>query len=474
MNRAPHHVRQPTVDLGVGPHNPHDASQLIAALTVDPSGEVPVDQLSVPEISVTNGLAATIGQLLGDDLPVAIECYDGSRIGPRDASTRLVIRSPDVLRYLIAAPGELGFGRAYVSGQLDVEGSIFDALELRRHFRASKLSKRQWFALARAIGAKALRPPPPRPAEEVRLRGRRHSRSRDAAAISHHYDVSNRFYELVLGPSMTYSCAVWPSRHSTLEAAQAAKNDLVCRKLDLRPGMRLLDVGCGWGGMAMHAAGHYGVHVVGVTISERQAEWARRAVADAGLSGLVEIREQDYRDLSDAPFDAISSIGMFEHVGVAHLSEYFDRLHALLRPGGRLLNHGISRPFGQRPRFARRGFIDRYVFPDGELHEIGSVVSGIQAAGFEARHVESLREHYALTLRAWVDNLERAWEEAVVQVGPARARVWRLYMAGCATGFEDGGIQVHQVLAVRPDAGASHMPLRPTWHPPSLAVPSTE
>jgi cyclopropane-fatty-acyl-phospholipid synthase len=411
---------------------------------------------------MTNGLAAAIVELLGDDLPVAIECYDGSRIGPLDASTRLVVRSPDALRYLIAAPGELGFGRAYVSGELDVDGSIFDTLELRRNLPTIRLGVRQWLLLARVVGRAGLRPPP-RPAEEARLRGRRHSRSRDSAAISHHYDVSNRFYELVLGPSMTYSCAVWPSSDSTLEEAQTAKNDLVCRKLDLRPGMRLLDVGCGWGGMAMHAALHYGVHAVGVTISDHQAQWARGAVAEAGLSDLVEIRTQDYREVSDGPFDAISSIGMFEHVGLAQLSEYFDRLHALLRPGGRLLNHGISRPFGQRPRFARRGFIDRYVFPDGELHEIGSVVSRIQAAGFEARHAESLREHYALTLRSWVHNLECSWEEAVAQVGPARARVWRLYMAGCAIGFEDGGVQVHQVLAVRPDAGASHMPLRPTW-----------
>lgn len=412
---------------------------------------------------MTDGLAATIVELLGDDLPVAIECYDGSRIGPREAPTRIVVRSPDALRYLLAAPGELGFGRAYVSGQLDVDGSIFDVLELRRNMPAIKLGARQWLAFARVVGRAGLRPPPPRPSEETRLRGRRHSTSRDAAAVSHHYDVSNRFYELVLGPSMTYSCAVWASSDSTLEAAQTAKNDLVCRKLDLQPGMRLLDVGCGWGGMAMHAARHYGVRAVGVTISERQAEWARHAVAEAGLADLVEIRGQDYREVGDAAFDAISSIGMFEHVGLAHLSGYFDRLHALLRPGGRLLNHGISRPFGQRPRFARRGFISRYVFPDGELHEIGSVVSRVQAAGFEARHVESLREHYALTLRAWVHNLERAWGEAVAQVGPARARVWLLYMAGCAIGFEDGGVQVHQVLAVRPDAGASRMPLRPAW-----------
>jgi cyclopropane-fatty-acyl-phospholipid synthase len=419
-----------------------------------------IDEHPTWEVSATKGLATSVGELLREDLPVAIECYDGSRIGPRDAPARIVVRSPNALRYVLFAPSQLGFGRAYVSGELDVDGSIFDVFELRR---SVQFGARQWIALARLVGRSGLWPPPPRPAEEAHLRGRRHSRSRDAAAISHHYDVSYRFYEMVLGPSMTYSCAVWPSQDATLEEAQTAKYDLVCRKLDLRPGMRLLDVGCGWGGMAMHAARHYGVHAVGVTISQRQAEWSRQAVAAAGLSELVEIRVQDYREVDDAPFDAISSIGMFEHVGLARLSEYFDRLHALLRPGGRLLNHGISRPPGQDPRFARGGFVDRYVFPDGELHEIGSVVSRVQAAGFEARHVESLREHYALTLRAWVRNLECSWEDAVAQVGPARARIWRLYMAGSAIGFEEGGIEVYQVLAVRPDAGASHMPLRPTW-----------
>jgi len=215
----------------------------------------------------------------------------------------------------------------------------------------------------------------------------------------------------------------------------------------------------------MHAAQHHGVRAVGVTLSQRQAEWAQRAVRDAGLEDRVEIRIQDYRDVHDGPYDAISSIGMFEHVGAAKLDEYFATLLTLLRPGGRLLNHGISRPGGTRarPRFARRGFIDRYVFPDGELHEVGSVVSRIQNSGFEARHVESLREHYALTLRAWVGNLEASWNRAVEEVGVARARVWRLYMAACAVNFEEGRNQIHQVLAVRDDGGASGFALRPDW-----------
>jgi cyclopropane-fatty-acyl-phospholipid synthase len=228
--------------------------------------------------------------------------------------------------------------------------------------------------------------------------------------------------------------------------------------------MRLLDVGCGWGGMVLHAAATHGVRAVGVTVSRRQAEWAEKAVAEAGLADRVEIRYQDYRDVRDGPFDAISSIGMFEHVGLSQLRVYFGGLRRLLRPGGRLLNHAIARPPNAgRTRFQPNSFIDRYVFPDGELHEVGSVVSTMQGTGFEVRHVESLREHYALTLRAWVSNLEASWDEAVAEVGPGRARVWRLYMAASALNFEAGRTQVHQVLAVRSDGGRSGLPLRPRF-----------
>jgi cyclopropane-fatty-acyl-phospholipid synthase len=261
---------------------------------------------------------------------------------------------------------------------------------------------------------------------------------------------------------MTYSCAVWERPDVRLEEAQAAKYELVSRKLGLEPGMRLLDVGCGWGGMALHAARHHRVRAVGVTLSRRQAEWAGKAAAEAGLADRVEIRYQDYRDVRDGPFDAISSIGMFEHVGQSQLRVYFGGLRRLLRPGGRLLNHGIGRlPNRGRTRFARGSFIDRYVFPDGELHEVGDVVSTIQRSGLEVRHVESLREHYALTLRAWVRNLEGSWDAAVAEAGPGRARVWRLYMAASALNFEAGRTQVHQVLAIRLDRGRSGLPLRP-------------
>ena len=412
------------------------------------------------------GLAAAIGRVLGGSSPIAIECYDGSRIGPDDADTALVIKSPKALQYAVTAPGEIGIARAYVSGELDVKGDIFEALALRGNLPAVKLRPSEWLDLARIAGLRSLRPLPP-PPEEARLHGRRHSKARDASAIAHHYNVSNDFYRMVLGPTMTYSCAVFPTTDSGLDTAQATKYELICRKLGLRPGMRLLDVGCGWGGMAIHAAREHGVHAVGVTLSEPQAEWARRAVHDAGLDDRVEIRVQDYRDVHDGPFDGVSSIGMFEHVGAAKLDEYFGALFRLVKPGGRLLNHGIARSGAARARarFARRGFIDRYVFPDGELHEVGSVVSRIQKAGFEARHVENLREHYALTLRQWVRNLERAWPRAVAEVGDGRARVWRLYMAASAVGFEDGMLQIHQVLAVRQESGASGMPLRPDFEP---------
>jgi cyclopropane-fatty-acyl-phospholipid synthase len=407
-------------------------------------------------------IADLVGAILGDDLPIVVEAYDGSRLGPERAPATLRIRSPDAVRRLVTAPGELGLARAYVAGDLDLDGDIYALLALQERLPQIKISPRQWALAARLVGSAGLRPLAA-PPEEARLRGRRHSRSRDAAAISHHYDVSNDFYRILLGPAMTYSCAVWSDPGQSLESAQAAKHELVCRKLALRPGQRLLDVGCGWGSMAMHAARHHGARVVGVTISQRQAELARERVAEAGLSDQVEIRLQDYRDVTDGPFDAISSIGMFEHVGRARMVEYLERLRALLRPGGRLLNHAISRPHPGRPALSRRGFINRYVFPDGELHEVGTVVSDLHRVGLEVRHLESLREHYALTTRAWVRNLEQRWDEAVSRSTVGRARVWRLYLAGSAMNFEANRTQVHQVLAVRTEAGRSGMPLRPAY-----------
>jgi cyclopropane-fatty-acyl-phospholipid synthase len=407
-------------------------------------------------------LSSLIESVLGRDLPVAIRAYDGSALGPPDSPATIVLRSPNALRRIVTAPGELGFARAYVAGDLDLEGDIFAALELRDALPELKLSPKQLIAAGRAIGLANLRPLPP-PPEEAQLRGRRHSVARDRAAVSHHYDVSNDFYRLFLGPTLTYSCAVFTADDTSLDDAQTNKYELVARKLGLAPDMRLLDVGCGWGGMVLHAAENFDVSAVGVTIASRQVELAEKRVAEAGLGNHVAIRNQDYRRIADGRYDAISSIGMFEHVGESRLADYFGRLYTLLRPGGRLLNHGISRPPGANTRFARHGFMEHYVFPDGELHEVGRVVSIMQEAGFEVRDVESLREHYAKTLRHWVANLEANWDEAVRLAGEARARIWRLYMAGSAINFESNRTQIHQVLGVKPDRARSQMPWRPDW-----------
>lgn len=423
-------------------------------------------------MDAARALRPLLERLLGTDAPVHIRFWDGSTFGRADAAARIVMRSPDALRRILRAPGELGLGRAYVAGELDLEGDVYPVFALSDHARALSFSAADWLSALRAAALTgALRPKRlPRVKEEAHLRGRRHSRARDAAAISHHYDVGNDFYRIVLGRSMTYSCAYFASADASLEDAQRDKHELICRKLRLQAGERVLDVGCGWGSLGIHAATNFGARVVGVTLSEAQADLAAKRVAEAGVADRVEIRVQDEREVSDGPYDAITSVGMFEHVGEERLSEYFGHLFELLRPQGRLLNHGISRPAPQRseaeprsgevPRFAPRSFIQAFVFPDGELHEVGRVVSTMQEAGFEVRDVESLREHYALTLRRWVRNLEAHRERAEELAGPGRYRVWRLYMAGSAVNFEAGRTQVHQLLGVRADGGRSAVPLR--------------
>jgi cyclopropane-fatty-acyl-phospholipid synthase len=413
-------------------------------------------------MNAARALQPLLRRLAGDPLPIRIEFWDGSSLGPDTAPATVRFRSPRALHRLVTAPGELGQGRAYVAGEIDLDGSLDAILDLGVRQPELRLGAAGWLEALRSLrGAGALPPkrlaPPP---EEARLRGRRHSRARDAAAIRHHYDVSNDFYRLVLGPTLTYSCAYFSSPGASLEDAQTDKHELICRKLRLHAGERVLDVGCGWGSLAIHAATTHGVRVVGVTLSERQAELAEKRVAEAGVANLVSIRLQGERDVDDEPYDAITSVGMFEHVGRERLAEYFRHLFELLRPRGRLLNHGISRPPGERSRLRRRSFIDAFVFPDGELQEIGSVVSAMQREGFEVRDVESLREHYALTLRRWVANLEAHRDEAVSLAGQGRYRVWRLYMAASARMFEVGNLQVHQVLAVKAEDGASGVPLR--------------
>ena len=416
-----------------------------------------------PGGGVAAALAPMITALVGSRARVGFRFWDGSTLGADSAVGTIDVRSPHALRRIVWAPGELGLARAFVAGDLSIDGDLFEVLVALRDATPRELRRidtRTLAATVRAagrIGALALPPPPP--PEESRPAGRIHSPARDARAVSHHYDVGNDFYELVLGPSWTYSCARFVTPATNLEEAQAAKYELICRKLgiDRRPDARLLDVGCGWGSMAIHAARHHGSRVVGIALSREQVAKARERVLEAGLQDRVEIRYQDYRDLAGEQFDAISSIGMFEHVGTARTAGYFATLRDLLVPTGRLLNHAISSAGGSR--LGPRTFIGRYVFPDGELIDVGEVALAMERAGFEVRDVESLREHYARTLRCWVANLEARWDDAVALVGRARADIWRLYMAASAIGFEDGGISVHQVLGVLPGPdGTSGMP----------------
>ncbi|MFJ8083744.1 class I SAM-dependent methyltransferase [Streptomyces sp. NPDC096205] len=421
-------------------------------------------------------LKSLLEQVLGVPLPVRIRAWDGSQAGPPDAPV-LIVRNRRALRRLLFKPGELGMARAWVAGDLDVEGDFYTTLDLMSGLiwerdddaRTTLEALRDPGVRAAALGLVRLAGlplPPAPPPEEVRRPGHLHTRRTDRRAISHHYDVGNDFYELVLGPSMVYSCAYWEDG-GTLEDAQRDKLELICRKLALRPGQRLLDVGCGWGSMAIHAAREHGVSVLGVTLSQEQAAYARKRVAEEGLTDRVEIRVQDYRDVTDGPFDAISSVGMAEHVGAERYLEYTRTLYALLKPGGRLLNHQIARrPQSDEESYSVDAFIDAYVFPDGELQPIGTTVTQLERAGFEVRDVEAIREHYALTLRRWVANLEAGWEQAVRLAGAGRARVWRLYMAASALAFEHNRIGVNQVLAVRtPESGDSGTPLRArTWN----------
>ncbi|WP_030941800.1 SAM-dependent methyltransferase [Streptomyces sp. NRRL S-646] len=422
-------------------------------------------------------LKSLVEQLLGIPLPVRIRAWDGSQAGPPGAPA-LVVRNRRAVRRLLFKPGELGLARAWVAGDLDIEGDLYAALDLmselvwERGEDARSLLQMvrdpEVRAAARGLVKVAGLPlPPAPPREEVRrTRAHLHTKRSDRRAISHHYDVGNDFYEIVLGPSMVYSCAYWPSPDATLEDAQRDKLELICRKLDLTAGQRLLDVGCGWGSLAIHAAREYGVRVVGVTLSQEQAAYARKRVAGEGLTDRVEIRVQDYRDVPDGPYDAIASVGMAEHVGAERYLEYAEDLYRLLKPGGRLLNHQIARrPQRDESSYRVDEFIDAYVFPDGELAPLGSTVGQLERAGFEVRDVEAIREHYGLTLRRWVANLEADWARAMRLAGPGRARVWRLYMAACALAFERNRIGVNQVLAVRtPEGGDSGMPLRArTW-----------
>ena len=433
-------------------------------------------------MSVAGELQVIVETAVGGPVPVRLRAWDGSVAGDPGAAGTLVFTDPRALRRLLWAPNQLGLARAYVAGELDVEGDVFAVLDLpdviarvARHQPVSLSARERLDAARAALAMGVLGPPPAPPAEESRRRtGRLHSLRRDAAAVSHHYDVSNDFYRLVLGPSMVYSCAYWarpPGPGYSLDQAQRDKCALVCAKLGLTAGARLLDVGCGWGTLAMHAASEYGAQVVGVTLSAEQARLAAQRVEQAGLADAVQIRVQDYRHVDDGPYDAIASVGMSEHVGSTNLPDYSTHLMGLLRPGGRLLNHAIASvralpgPLGLRPARRQATFIDRYIFPDGQIVPLSTTLDALEQAGLEVRDVEALREHYGLTLRAWVTNLRESWDHAQQLVSPARARAWLLYLAACALAFEHGNLTVHQVLAVRQRGhGTSDFPLtRTQW-----------
>ncbi len=380
--------------------------------------------------------------------PFTIEFWDGTTVpATEDGGPVLSVRSPHALSHALRVPGQLGISRAYVTGDLEVDDlDVFN----RMFYRwtppplPGRTRLRLMVAAARAVGTDLVSS---RPETELRPRGPLHSRDRDKRAVRHHYDVSNDFFALFLDQSMTYSCAFFSRDGSSLEAAQAAKLELTCQKLRLEAGQRVLDVGCGWGSFAIHAARHHDVRVTGITLSERQAELARARVSEAGLDDRVSIRLVDYRDVQDEPFDAIASIGMVEHVGAKRIDEYARCLASLLKPGGRLLNHGIAHLLhsyvGVGP------FTDRYVFPDADPLHLSRIMLALERAGFVIEHVEEFGQDYAETLRHWIERLDRRHDEAVQIAGDERVRVWRLYLRGAKRAFETRFDSIYQVKARR-------------------------
>jgi cyclopropane-fatty-acyl-phospholipid synthase len=417
-------------------------------------------------------LAALAADFLGGPLPVRLRAWDGSESGPAGAPV-VVLRSRRALRRLLWHPGELGLAQAYVTGELDVEGDLARGLRAvwaaRREqgLRPPRLtSADRARAVATAVRLGAVGPRPAAPASQARLRGGLHSRARDRAAISHHYDLSNDFYRLLLDDTMAYSCGYWTKDEDSAFGpadAQRAKLELICRKLALQPGARLLDIGCGWGSLTLYAAQRHGARVTAVTLAREQAAHVREQVAERGLEHRVEVVCQDYRDIEGGPYDAVATVEMGEHVGDAEYPAFAGALHRLVRPGGRVLVQQMSRGPG-----APGGgpFIEAYIAPDMHMRPLGETVTLLEAAGLELRHTESLREHYTRTVNAWHRTLEERWDRFGALVGEETARVWRLYLAGGALAFEEGRMGVDQILAVRPGpGGASGMPTAtPAWY----------
>jgi cyclopropane-fatty-acyl-phospholipid synthase len=382
------------------------------------------------------------------DRPFTVEFWDGTELpSTNGGGPRFSVRSPAAFGHALRAPGQLGLGRAYVSGELEVD-DMDAVLHLLDSWQPPSLDRtaRARLALA-AARASGLRLPPRPPKAELQPRGKRHSRERDARAVRHHYDLPAEFFELFLGPSMTYSCAVFSRGATTLEEAQETKLEMVCTKLDLKPGMRVLDIGCGWGSFAIHAAERHGVKVVGITLSPPQVERGQRVAAERGLSDSVDLRVADYRELADEPFDAVASIGMVEHVGANQIDVYARQVARLVKPGGRILNHGIARLRHTDPEAGP--FSERYVFPDAAPLQLSRIQLALERAGIETEHVEGLRSDYAETLKHWARNLEDNLDRATQLAGPERIRVWRLYLRAARRGFESGFTSIYQVRGRR-------------------------
>lgn len=375
-------------------------------------------------------------------LPVKVALWDGTQVRLGDEQrVGLTLKSAAAARYLLN-PSLDRLGQGFVEGLIDVDGRIADVIEVAEALSRDADTRQ---GLGRLPGWLS-----------------RHTRKSDRKAIEYHYDVSNEFYARWLDPAMVYSCAYFSDPEQDLASAQAAKLEHICRKLRLAPGEHLLDIGCGWGAMVIHAARHHGVTATGITLSSRQFELASRRVEEAGLAGRVEIRLQDYRDVpGEAVFDKISSIGMFEHVGLKNLRDYFGIVHRLLKPGGVVMNHGITSADADSREVGLGGgeFIDRYVFPDGQLPHVSLAIAELSRAGLELVDAESLRRHYALTLSHWSESFERQLDELTRIAGEQRTRIWRVYLAGCAHAFARGWINIYQLLAIRSDRGESPLPM---------------
>jgi cyclopropane-fatty-acyl-phospholipid synthase len=399
-------------------------------------------------VSGTADLRTVLAEAL-PDRPFRVELWDGTALEPTNGGgPTFRIASPEALGHVLRAPGQLGLGRAYVAGQLEVD-DMDAALDLLAGWNPPPIDTRAKADIAlAAVKAGALRKLPKVPEMELRPKGRRHSILRDKRAVTHHYNLSNEYFSLFLDESMTYSCAVWSRGATTLEEAQRTKLELVCTKLALQPGQRVLDVGCGWGSFAIHAAREHGVHVTGITLSEPQASLARQRAAEAGVADRVDIRVMDYREIAGETFDAVASIGMVEHVGSVNIDAYSAKLAALLKPGGRLLNHGIARLRVGDPEAGP--FSERYVFPDAAPLHLSRICLSMERAGLHVRHVEDFPQDYSRTLGEWRRRFESNIDRARELGGDERVRVWRIYLRVSQRGFDSGFISVYQVRAEKP------------------------